>query len=399
MSARRLLIPCLAALAIIAASIPAAGSATARGSGSGAARLKLIGSFDQPVYVDGTHAYPKLLFVVEKPGVIRVLSHGRTLDRPFLDISSLVESSGSEQGLLSVAFPPDYRTSRRFYVYYTDHQGRVCIDEFRRSRSDPTRALRSSRRRVLTIDHPTYINHDGGQLQFHGKDLFIGTGDGGSGGDPPNNAQNTDVLLGKLLRIDPVRTKSGRPYGVPRSNPFVGGPGRDEIFSYGLRNPYRFSIQFLKNKPDRVAIGDVGQSRYEEIDYLPLPEARGANFGWDAWEGFALYDCGGLTCLNDGTPDPGGTTKPIFAYDHSQGCAITGGYVVRDPALPELRGRYLYGDYCQGDLRSLVPTIAGARDDAPLGLHVSGLSCFGEAPDGRMFACSLDGDVYRVAPA
>ncbi len=222
----------------------AASGATGSGAAA-AARLKLIGGFDQPVFVDGAHAYPKLLFVVEKPGVIRVRSHGRTLDRPFLDITSQVESDGSEQGLLSVAFPPDYRTSRRFYVYYIDHQGRVCIDEFRRSRHDPTRALRSSRRRVLTIDHPTYANHDGGQLQFHGNDLFIGTGDGGSGGDPPNNAQNTDVLLGKLLRIDPVRTKSGRPYGVPRSNPFVGRPGRDEIFSYGLRNPYRFSIQVL----------------------------------------------------------------------------------------------------------------------------------------------------------
>ena len=253
---------------------------------------------------------------------------------------------------------------------------------------------------MITIPHPINANHNGGQLQFHGKDLFIGTGDGGSGGDPPNNAQNTDVLLGKLLRIDPRRTRAGRPYGVPRSNPFVGRPGRDEIFSYGLRNPYRFSIQVLPGtRPDRLAIGDVGQSRYEEVDYLSLPEARGANFGWDAWEGFQLYDCGGLTCLNDGTPDPGGTTKPIFAYDHSQGCAITGGYVVRDRALPSLRGRYLYGDYCRGELRSFIPTVTGARGDAPLGLHVDALSCFGEAPDGRVFACSLDGGVYRIAPA
>ena len=251
---------------------------------------------------------------------------------------------------------------------------------------------------MITIPHPTFANHDGGQLQFHGSELFIGTGDGGFGGDPPNNAQNTEVLLGKLLRIDPRKTRSGRPYGVPRSNPFVGGAGRDEIFSYGLRNPYRFSIQNLKAKPDRVAIGDVGQSRFEEVDYLPLPDARGANFGWDAWEGFALYDCPGLTCLNDGTPDPGGTTKPIFAYGRDRGCAITGGYVVRDPALPSLRGRYLYGDYCEGDLHSFLPGLAGARDDRSTGLHVNSLSCFGEAPGARLFACSLDGPVYRVAP-
>jgi glucose/arabinose dehydrogenase len=398
MSVRRSLISCLAALAIVAAALPVTGSAAARGNGSGAVRLKLIGTFDQPVYVTGVRAYPKLVFAVERPGVIRVIRRGRTLERPFLDITSLVGSDGREEGLLSVAFPPDYRASRRFYVYYTDKNGDITIAEFRRSRRDPTRALRSSRRRVITIPHPTFANHDGGQLQFHGSDLFLATGDGGFGGDPPNNAQNTGVLLGKLLRIDPRKTRSGRPYGVPRSNPFVGGPGRDEIFSYGLRNPYRFSIQNLKSKPDRVAIGDVGQSRFEEVNYLPLPDARGANFGWDAWEGPALYDCPGLTCLNSGTPDPGGTTKPIFFYGRDRGCAITGGYVVRDPALPSLRGRYLYGDHCEGDLYSFLPGLAAARDDRPTGLHVDSLSCFGEAPDGRVFACSLDGPIYRVAP-
>jgi glucose/arabinose dehydrogenase len=407
MSVRRSRIWGLAALAIVAAAIPATGSAAARGSGSGAARLKPIGNFDQPVFVTGARAFPRLLFVVERPGVIRVIRRGRTLERPFLDITSLVESaSHQERGLLSVAFPPDYRKSRRFYVYYTDHDGNIRIDEFRRSSRDPTHAVRSSRRGVITIPHPSFPNHDGGQLQFHGNELFIGTGDGGLGGDPSNNAQNTDVLLGKLLRIDPRRTKAGRPYGVPRSNPYVGGAGRDEIFSYGLRNPYRFSIQDLKGKPDRVAIGDVGQSRFEEVDYLPLPDARGANFGWDAWEGFELYDatlppsspCGPIKCPLSGTPDPGGTIKPIYAYDHDRGCAVTGGYVVRDPALPSLRGRYLYGDYCEGDLHSFLPRIEGARGDRSTGLHVDSLSCFGEAPDGRLFACSLDGPVYRVAP-
>ncbi len=405
MRARRALIACLAAIAVAAAAIPDAGTGAVRGTGPAGVRLKKIGSFDQPVFVTGARDYPRLLFVVERPGVIRVISQGKTLRRPFLDISSLVESGFQERGLLSVAFPFDYRASRRFYVFYTDHDGALQVDEYLRSRSDPTRAVPSSRRPVITIPHPSYPNHDGGQLQFHGHQLFIGTGDGGFGGDPPNNAQNTEVLLGKLLRIDPRPTKAGRPYGVPRSNPFVGRTGRDEIFSYGLRNPYRFSIQTLERQPDRIAIGDVGQSRFEEVDYLPLPDARGANFGWDAWEGFQPYDAKlplsspcGTRCPFSGTPDPGGTIKPILVYDHDSGCAVTGGYVVRDPALPSLRGRYLYGDYCQGDLRSFLPRLAGARDDRPLGLNVEALSCFGETRDGRTFACSLAGPVYRVAP-
>jgi hypothetical protein len=386
----------VAALALLA--MPAAAARARTGDGSGKVGLNPIGSFDQPVDVAAARAYPKLLFVVERPGVIRVVRAGKTLERPFLDISSRVESVFNERGLLSVAFPPDYRASRRFYVFYTDHDGNLCVDEFLRSRDDPTRAAASSGRRVITIPHPSFANHNGGQLQFHGQDLFIGTGDGGLGGDVLNNAQNTGSLLGKLLRIDPRQSKAGRPYRVPRSNPFVGGTGRDEIFSYGFRNPFRFSIQNLRTGPDRVAIGDVGQSRFEEVDYQTLPGARGANFGWDAYEGFDLYNCGDPTCPLDGTPDPGGTVPPILAYDHSQRCSITGGYVVRDPSLTSLRGRYIYSDFCQGDLRSFVPKLGGAVDDRPLGIHVDHVSSFGETPAGRLYVCSLDGNVYRVAP-
>ena len=200
--------------------------------------LKRIGNFDSPVYVAGAPGAPKLLFVVEQGGRIQVLKDGRRLGKPFLDISKLVSFEG-ERGLLSVAFPPDYGASGRFYVYYVDRAGNIRIDEFQRR--SPTRAAAGSRRTVIEIAHPVYSNHNGGQLQFLGDDLYFGTGDGGSAGDPPNNAQNRESLLGKLLRIDP-RPSGGRPYTVPSSNPFVGRPGRDEIYSYGLRNPFRFSF-------------------------------------------------------------------------------------------------------------------------------------------------------------
>jgi glucose/arabinose dehydrogenase len=206
---------------------------------------------------------------------------------------------------------------------------------------------------VIRIPHPVNANHNGGQMQFLGDDLYFGTGDGGSAGDPPNNAQNKDVLLGKLLRIDP-RPAGGKPYSVPASNPFVGAPGRDEIYSYGLRNPFRFSFDTMTDPSrPRIAIGDVGQNKFEELDYTTLAAARGANFGWDAFEGFAPY-----TEENSGTPDPGGTTKPIFAYSHERdgSCSIIGGYVVADPALKSLYKRYVYADYCEGELRALTRT-------------------------------------------
>ncbi len=253
----------------------------------------------------GAPGQPKLLFVVEQGGRIEVLRNGHRLGRPFLDISGLVSFEG-ERGLLSIAFAPDYAQSGFFYVYYTNRQGNIEVDELRRR--SQTRAAANSRRQVIEIPHPLNSNHNGGQLQFLGKLLYIGTGDGGSGGDPPNNAQNRESLLGKLLRIDPRRS-GRRPYTVPDSNPFVGRPGRDEIYSYGLRNPFRFSFDTVSAKSPRLVIGDVGQSRFEEVDYTTVPDASGANFGWDAFEGFRPY-----RDENSGTPDPGGTVKPIFAY-------------------------------------------------------------------------------------
>ncbi|HEX5990678.1 MAG TPA: PQQ-dependent sugar dehydrogenase [Solirubrobacterales bacterium] len=361
----------------------------AAGADKGVA-LKRIGSFSSPVEVTGAPGFPKLLFVVEQEGRIRVLAGGRKRARPFLDIRGLV-SYGGERGLLSLAFAPDYARSRRFYVYYTDNAGNIQVDEFRRRSA--TRAAFGSRRPVITIPHPVNANHNGGDLQFLGNLLFFGTGDGGSGGDPPNNAQNKDVLLGKLLRIDP-RAGGGKPYSVPADNPFVGKPGRDEIYSYGLRNPFRFSFDTTHGRP-RIAIGDVGQDEVEELDYTTVAKARGANFGWDAFEGFGTYDG-----VSSGTPDPGGTVKPIFAYPHRRGnsCSIIGGYVVRDPRLPGLRGRYVYADLCEGQLRSLVPHLNRASGDRKLGLRVETPSSFGEDQQHRLYVTSLEGPVFRLVP-
>jgi glucose/arabinose dehydrogenase len=387
----------LAALPALA--LPACGSANDQdrpggGEATSSARrgvaLKKIGSFNAPVYVTGAPGFPKLLFVVEQQGRILVLKGGRRAGT-FLDVRGLV-NYGGERGLLSVAFPPDYARSKRFYVYYTDSEGAIEIDEFRRRSA--TRAAPGSRRSVITIPHPVNSNHNGGQLQFLGELLYFGTGDGGSGGDPPNNAQTKDVLLGKLLRIDP-RAAGGRPYSVPASNPFVGKPGRDEIYSYGLRNPFRFSFDTTRNPP-RIAIGDVGQNRFEELDYLTAGKASGANFGWDAFEGFAKYNE-----ESSGTPDPGGTVKPIFTYGRARGggsCTIIGGYVIRDPRLPGLRGRYLYADLCEGQLRTLVPHLNRASGDRRLGLQVETPSSFGEDQQGRLYATSLEGPVYRLVP-
>lgn len=365
-----------------------AGSGEANSSAGGVA-LKRIGSFADPVYVTGAPGFPQLLFVTEQPGSVQVLRDGRRQARPFLDISGLV-GFGGERGLLSIAFPPDYERSGRFYVYFTDRQGDIRVDEFKRRSA--TQAARGSRRAVIEIPHRANSNHNGGQLQFLGDLLYLGTGDGGSGGDPPNNAQNRDSLLGKLLRIDP-RPAGGRPYSIPASNPFVGRPGRGEIYSYGLRNPFRFSFDTVTAARPRIAIADVGQDRFEELDYLGVGSAAGANFGWDAFEAFAPY-----TGSSSGTPDPGGTVKPVFAYGRGRGCTIIGGYVVGDRRLPSLRGRYVYADLCEGELRSLVPHLGRASGDRKLGLSVSTPSSFGEDTLGRIYVASLEGPVYRLVP-
>jgi glucose/arabinose dehydrogenase len=384
--------------ALLALGLPACGSASQPESSGTVARakggvaLKKIGSFDHPVYVAGAPGFPKLLFVVEQPGRVVVLSGGKRLARPFLDLRGSVGYDGGERGLLSIAFPADYRQSGSFYAYYNDDAGDIRIDEFKRDSA--ARAAAGSQRQVIAVPHPVNANHNGGQMQFLDGLLYFGTGDGGSGGDPPNNAQSKEVLLGKLLRIDP-RPSGGQPYSVPSSNPFVGKPGRDEIYSYGLRNPFRFSFDTVSAGQPRIVIGDVGQNKFEEVDYTTVAAASGANFGWDALEGLAPY-----TEESGGTPDPGGTVKPIFAYPHSRAgsCSVTGGYVVSDPSLRSLYKRYVYADFCEGQLRSLVPHLKRASGDRKLGLAVASPTSLGEDDAHHLYVSSLEGPVFRLVP-
>ena len=358
-----------------------------------AVRATEIASFDQPVYVTAPPEDPHRLFVVEKEGVLRVMRHGVKLADPFIDISAGVVSGG-EQGFLSIAFAPDYRTSGKLYLYYTepvagDSGNNIAIDEVTRS-GDPDRASPATRRRVLTIPHPRFTNHDGGQLMF-GRDgfLWITTGDGGSGNDPPNNAQNGGSLLGKVLRIDP---RGATPYAIPADNPFADPNDgvRDEIWAIGLRNPFRAS--FDRGTGD-LTIGDVGQNRAEEIDFSPASAGlgRAANYGWRCYEGFQPNPTTSARC------DIPNRTDPVLEQLADDGyCAIIGGYVVRDPALSELAGRYVYGDNCQSAVRSAVLATPRATDDRPVGLNLSGLSSFGEDSCGHVYATTLGGPLYRL---
>ncbi len=319
--------------------------------------------------------------MVEQKGVVKVVRGDRKLPGSFLNIKGRVGCCG-EQGLLSIAFP-DFKDDRRFYVYFTDERGDNRVVEYKRKRGKLKAAKRSART-VLRIPHPRFANHNGGQLQF-GPDglLYIGTGDGGSSNDPSGNAQDRNSLLGKLLRINPLRRGRGRAYGVPGTNPFASGAGRDEIFARGLRNPWRFSFD-----KRRILIGDVGQDRIEEVNYEKLGRARGANFGWDALEGNSLVE----------PPAPAQHERPIHTYSHDGGaCSITGGYVARDRGLGSLRGRYVYGDLCQGELRSFKPDLGGARDDDPVGVRrIDGLSSFGTDDRRRLYVASLAGGVWRL---
>jgi glucose/arabinose dehydrogenase len=348
-------------------------------------RLLRLGNFNQPTYLTAPRG-DRRRFVVEREGTIRVVQHGRVLEQPFLDISDRV-TSGGESGLLSMAFARDYASSRRFYVYYTDQQGFLQIDQFRASTGAPNRADESSRRSVIRVPHHR-SNHKGGQLQV-GRDgmLYAGFGDGGSGGDPDENAQNLGRILGKMIRIDP-RPDGG--YSVPADNPFRGRSGaRPEIYAYGLRNPYRFSFDRRRGS---LTIGDVGQDEIEEIDYVPgrpggRPPRGGYNFGWDVFEGRSRYESGSAP----------GHIPPVLQHTQGAGfCSIIGGYVIRDRSLGRgWTGRYVYGDYCESTIRlaHLRRPNAPARGTR---LHVNGLVSFGEDSRGRVYAISLNGPVHRI---
>jgi glucose/arabinose dehydrogenase len=381
-SDRRRVVAGAALLAAAALALAAAGrdAGSRAAAGTDALALDQIGSFEAPVYVDNAPKKPKLLFVVEQPGTIRVLRKGKKLSRPFLDITDRVQYGG-EQGLLSVAFHPKYKKNRRFFVYYTNNEGDNQVDRFRTRKKNPVRAKAKSRRRVIEIPHPGASNHNGGQLQF-GRDklLYLAPGDGAV---DAHKAQDPDSLLGKLLRIKPKRKRG---YTSPQSNPFVGEAGRDEVYAMGLRNPYRFSFD---SKTGEISIGDVGASSLEELDHETLASAKGANFGWPIFEG------------NVGGPPPPRYRAPVHVYaNDADTCAVTAGVVVRDPALPTLAGRLLYADYCGGEVRSLNPDAPGVPNptDAPTGLEVSGPTSFGEVTGGKIYVTSHSGPLYRIVP-
>ena len=366
---RALLTSCL----LLALALPAAARA---------ASLQPIGNFADPVYVTSLPD-PNQLLVVEQGGRIQLWRNG--VSSTFLDIHTQVVSGG-EQGLLSVAVAPDYASTGHIYVYYTHSgDGALQIDEYTAS---GTGVPVSSRRPLLTIPHPGQANHNGGQLQF-GPDgyLYLATGDGGGAGDPNGNAQNLNSLLGKVLRIDP-HPSGGAAYSIPPDNPYAGATaGRDEIWSFGLRNPWRFSFDRFTGD---LLVGDVGQGAREEVDYAPASagRGRGLNFGWNCREGFQAYNA---SCANQG-----GFTDPIFDYGHTgSNCAITGGYVVRDASVSDLVGRYVYADACAGQIRSLVPGLPRATGDRSEGLSVSGPSSFGQDTCGRVYVASLSGEVSR----
>jgi glucose/arabinose dehydrogenase len=349
-------------------------------------RLARVGRFESPVYVTAPPGDARRAFVVERGGNVRIVAAGRRRTRPFLDVSDRTTTDG-ERGLLSIAFPPDYGRSGLVYAYYTDREGTVRIDEWRRSRASRDRVDHGSRRSVLAQPHGEFSNHNGGQVQF-GPDglLYFGIGDGGGRDDPSDNAQDLGTLLGKLGRIDPRRA-GGAPYRVPATNPFRSRSGaRPEVYAFGLRNPFRFS--FDRGTGDLV-LADQGQDQWEEVNWVPRGRARGANFGWDAWEGRHRHEDG----------DAAGAVRPAFERSHGRGwCSITGGYVVRDRALAGLYGRYVYADLCRGALRSVRLGRRGARADRRVGPEVPSIVSFGEDGRGRVYAVSIAGPVYRLVP-
>ncbi len=346
---------------------------------STAAWTAVVGGLRQPV--DLKHAGDGRLFVVEKQGVIRIVRDDVLLPDPFLDLRDRVGSGASEQGLLGLAFHPRFAENGRLFVNYTDVAGDTVVARYLASgdRADP-----ASEVILLHIPQP-FANHNGGSLAF-GPDgyLYIGTGDGGSGGDPHGNGQSLNTLLGKILRLD---VDGGEPYAVPADNPFAGGGGgAPEIWAYGLRNPWR--IAFDRPTGD-LYIGDVGQNSWEEIDVVPAGAPGGANFGWNVREGLHAY-------LGDSTA---GLVEPAAEYSHDLGCSVTGGLVVRDPALPAWDGTYLYGDYCSGRVWGLRRSADGVWLNGPLFETGVSISSFGEGSDGRVYLIDYAGTIYRLAAA
>ncbi|HEX3910403.1 MAG TPA: PQQ-dependent sugar dehydrogenase [Solirubrobacteraceae bacterium] len=365
-------------------SSPAGSSAGAAARRASGVRLVRVAGFQQPVGLTAASGDPSRVYVVQRSGQVMLLRNGRKQSQPFLDVSSSITTNFDEQGLLGLAFPSNYARSGLFYVDFTSHNGDIKIVQYHRSASDPNLADPSSARTLLTIEHSKNENHNGGQLAFGPEgDLYIGVGDGGSEDDPEENGQNTGTLLGKILRIAPTAAGS---YTIPAGNPFVGQPGkRPEIWAYGLRNPWRFSFDRASGN---LIVGDVGQDKEEEIDFIRAGTGAGANYGWSVWEGDRRNKSGQAP----------NAVFPALTVSHSSGyCAIIGGFVVRDRSLSGLYGRYLFGDYCRPEIESVSFVRGKGVGLKATGLEVKGLSSMGQDARGRIYLTSLEGPVYRLA--
>jgi len=353
----------------------------------------VVSGLDYPVYATSPPGDPRL-FVAEKGGYVRIVENDTLQPGVFLDVHTLV-SGGSEQGLLGLAFHPDYAGNGLFYISYTDTDGDSRIVEYTVS-GDPDVADAGSARNIIEVDQP-YSNHNGGMIDFDADGyLLFGLGDGGSGGDPGEVAQDNTSLLGSLLRIgvdgDDFPTDPGRNYTIPQDNPYVGNSGADEIWAIGLRNPWRFSID-----PDTglLYIADVGQGAWEEINAEPL-ENDGLNYGWDNYEGDQCYsdpsgptDCGSA-----------GLTFPIYQYSHAQGCSVTGGYVYRGDEVPDLKGHYFFADYCIGELRSFRYVGGEVESDRNWSSEFGSLgsvTSFGVDSQNRLYIMNSAGELLRLA--
>jgi glucose/arabinose dehydrogenase len=348
----------------------------------------VLAGFELPVFV--TYAGEETsgtsrLFVVEKAGRILLVENKTVRPKPFLDIIDRVGSQRNEQGLLSAAFPPDFAATGLFYVNYTDRRGDTVVARYGLMGGDPSQADPGSEQIILQIEQPA-ANHNGGQIKFGpDRNLYIGTGDGGSAGDPWGNAQNPNELLGKILRIDVTGIDI---YQVPGDNPFLDQPDvRPEIWATGLRNPWRFSFDRATGD---LFIADVGQNLFEEVDFQPAASPGGENYGWDTMEGSQCFEPAS-SC------DSGGLVPPVAEYDHGQGCSITGGYVYRGTRFPQMEGVYFFGDFCSGNIWGLRQVAPGEWEIALLLDTDMNISSFGEDVDGEIYVVSYsEGIIYHL---
>ncbi len=344
-----------------------------------------ITGLNQPVDIQNAGDGSGRLFVVEKPGRIVIVKDGQTLPTPFLDIQSKVKSDGAEQGLLGLAFHPKYTQNGLFFINYIDPDGNTVIARFQVSANDPNQADPGSETDLIHVDQP-FPNHNGGSMVF-GPDgyLYMGLGDGGSGGDPQRNGQNVQTFLGKILRID---VNSGNSYSIPSTNPFVNGGGLPEIWAYGLRNPWRFSFDRATGD---MYIADVGQDAYEEVDFVPAGTSGGLNFGWSFFEGMHPF--------HDQPPANANFVQPVVEYSHSEGCSITGGYVYRGASMPAWQGVYFYGDYCSGNIWGLIQTGQNEWQSKLVFSTSAKISTFGVDEAGELYLADLgSGSVLRLSP-